>query len=102
MKSPSRPIRSGRLVASVVGAVVVLAGLVAVQVASATTAREAAPATAASAKSSAAAHSCLVMTGSGDTAFTRNFNPYTSSTINGGFVKGAIYGPLIVATAAGG
>jgi len=42
------------------------------------------------------------MTGSGYTAFTRNFNPFTSSTINGGFVKGAVYEPLIVATAAGG
>ena len=42
------------------------------------------------------------MTGSGDAAFTRSFNPYTSSVLNGGFMKGAIYEPLVVATVAGG
>ena len=50
-----------------------------------------------------AAHSCLVMTGSGDPAFVRNFNPYTATTLpSGGFVKGAFYEPLVIATAAGG
>ena len=50
-----------------------------------------------------AAHSCLVMTGSGDPAFVRNFNPYTATSLpSGGFVKGAFYEPLVIATAAGG
>ena len=42
------------------------------------------------------------MTGSGDAAFTRSFNPYTGSVLNGGFMKGAIYEPLVIATVAGG
>ena len=42
------------------------------------------------------------MTGSGDAAFTRSFNPYTGSVLNGGFFKGAIYEPLVIATVAGG
>jgi peptide/nickel transport system substrate-binding protein len=49
-----------------------------------------------------AAHRCLVMTGSGDPAFTRNFNPYTATGLpSGSFVQGAFYEPLIV-TAEGG
>src|SRR5438093_12260657 len=44
-----------------------------------------------------AAHSCLVMTGSGDPAFTRNFNPYTATgRPSGSFVQGAMYEPLII------
>src|SRR5919202_5384140 len=44
-----------------------------------------------------AAHRCLVMTGSGDPAFTRNFNPYTATGLpSGSFVQGALYEPLIV------
>jgi peptide/nickel transport system substrate-binding protein len=44
-----------------------------------------------------AAHSCLVMTGSGDPAFTKNFNPYTATGLpSGSFVQGAFYEPLIV------
>jgi peptide/nickel transport system substrate-binding protein len=44
-----------------------------------------------------AAHRCLVMTGSGDPAFTRNFNPYTATGLpSGSFVQGAFYEPLIV------
>src|SRR5207248_6480945 len=44
-----------------------------------------------------AAHSCLVMTGSGDPAFTKNFNPYTATGLpSGTFVQGAFYEPLIV------
>ena len=44
-----------------------------------------------------AAHSCLVMTGSGDPAFTKNFNPYTATGLpSGAFVQGAFYEPLIV------
>jgi peptide/nickel transport system substrate-binding protein len=50
-----------------------------------------------------AAHKCLVMTGSGDPAFTKNFNPYTAQSLpSGGFVRGAFYEPLIITTAAGG
>src|SRR5919204_637873 len=44
-----------------------------------------------------AAHRCLVMTGSGDPAFTRNFNPYPATGLpSGSFVQGAFYEPLIV------
>ena len=44
-----------------------------------------------------AAHSCLVMTGSGDPAFIKNFNPYTATgQPSGGFVQGAFYEPLII------
>src|SRR5579864_5080468 len=51
----------------------------------------------------AAAHKCVVMTGSGDPAFVRNFNPFVStSTPAGAVVKGAIYEPLIITTNAGG
>ncbi|HVN61076.1 MAG TPA: ABC transporter substrate-binding protein, partial [Gaiellaceae bacterium] len=51
----------------------------------------------------AASHTCLVMTGSGDPAFVRNFNPYTATSLpSGDFVKGAFYEPLVIATAAGG
>ena len=44
-----------------------------------------------------AAHKCLVMTGSGDPAFIKNFNPYTATGLpSGQFVQGAFYEPLIV------
>src|SRR5881227_1998853 len=44
-----------------------------------------------------AAHKCLVMTGSGDPAFTRNFNPYTATGLpSGTFVQGAFYEPLLI------
>src|SRR5919206_346970 len=43
------------------------------------------------------AHRCLVMTGSGDPAFVKNFNPYTATGLpSGSFVQGAFYEPLIV------
>jgi peptide/nickel transport system substrate-binding protein len=49
-----------------------------------------------------AGHKCLVMTGSGDPTFTRNFNPYTATGLpSGSFVQGAFYEPLII-TAEGG
>src|SRR5213592_3032001 len=49
-----------------------------------------------------AAHRCLVMTGSGDPAFTRNFNPYTATGLpSGQFVKGAIYEGLTVSPEGG-
>jgi peptide/nickel transport system substrate-binding protein len=50
-----------------------------------------------------AAHKCLVLAGSGDPAFVRNFNPYTATSLpSGAFVRGAFYEPLIITTAAGG
>src|SRR3954453_5644099 len=43
----------------------------------------------------AAAHKCLVMTGSGDPAFTRNFNPYAGGGLpSNAFAQGAMYEPL--------
>ncbi len=44
-----------------------------------------------------AAHKCLVMTGSGDPTFTKNFNPFTATGLpSGSIVQGAFYEPLIV------
>jgi peptide/nickel transport system substrate-binding protein len=46
-----------------------------------------------------AAHTCLVMTGSGDPAFVKNFNPYTAGGGNlpsGAVVQGAFYEPLVI------
>jgi len=55
-----------------------------------------------SAISKTAAHKCLVMTGSGDPAFVRNFNPYTATGLpSGQFIKGAMYEGLIVVPAGG-
>jgi len=51
----------------------------------------------------AAGHTCLVMTGSGDPAFVKNFNPYTGNTTpSGAVVRGAFYEPLTITTVAGG
>jgi peptide/nickel transport system substrate-binding protein len=51
---------------------------------------------------SVASHKCLVMTGSGDPAFTRNFNPYAGGGLpTNALAQGAFYEPLI-ATSAGG
>jgi peptide/nickel transport system substrate-binding protein len=49
------------------------------------------------AQGTAAAHKCLVMTGSGDPAFTKNFNPYTATGLpSGTIVQGALYEPLTI------
>ena len=49
------------------------------------------------ASSTSTAHKCLVMTGSGDPAFTKNFNPYTATGLpSGTIVQGAFYEPLII------
>src|SRR5213592_4373534 len=62
-----------------------------------------APAAPKSAAAAAAGHKCLVMTGSGDPAFVKNFNPYTSTGLpTGAFVRGAFYEPLIISSVAGG
>ena len=50
----------------------------------------------------AKSHSCLVMTGSGDPAFVKNFNPYTATGLpSGQFIKGAMYEGLVVTPAGG-
>ena len=51
---------------------------------------------------SAAAHRCLVATGSGDPAFVRNFNPYVQGLPSSSFVRGGMYEPLVITTPAGG
>src|SRR6476646_8724884 len=56
----------------------------------------------AAAGAAADSHKCLVMTGSGDAAFTHAFNPYTGPTLNGNLMQGAIYEPLLVASVTGG
>jgi peptide/nickel transport system substrate-binding protein len=49
-----------------------------------------------------AGHPCLVMTGSGDPAFTRNFNPFTATGLpSGQFVRGAVYEGLTVSPEGG-
>src|SRR5262249_42405496 len=51
---------------------------------------------------SGAGHKCLVMTGSGDAAFTRNFNPYAGGGLpTNAIAQGAFYEPLIVTSAGG-
>lgn len=57
----------------------------------------AASAPAATSVRSAQGHRCVVMTGSGDPAFVKNFNPYTATGLpSGSFVQGAMYEPLVV------
>jgi peptide/nickel transport system substrate-binding protein len=47
-------------------------------------------------------HPCLVMTGSGDPAFTKNFNPYAGGGLpSNSIAQGAFYEPLIVVPAGG-
>src|SRR6478609_2597085 len=72
-------------------------------VASAAVATLLATTTTAGAKPVAAkAHKCLVMTGSGDPAFTRNFNPYAGGGLpSNSIAQGAFYEPLIVTPAGG-
>jgi peptide/nickel transport system substrate-binding protein len=49
-----------------------------------------------------AGHPCLVMTGAGDPAFTKNFNPYTATGLpSGQFVRGAVYEGLTVSPEGG-
>jgi peptide/nickel transport system substrate-binding protein len=98
MSRHSRSTR-GRLAVATGGAVL-LAALVVVAVAAARplTAGGAAPL----ARTAATAHSCLVMAGSGDPAFTKNFNPYTGNGLpSGQFVRGAVYEGLMVSPEGG-
>src|SRR5438045_1391125 len=93
MKSRVRSVRFGLRTAGVVGA----AGLIVAFAVQGAAARNAGTAT------RAAGHTCLVMTGSGDHAFVKNFNPFTATTLpSGAIVQGAFYEPLIVSTPAGG
>jgi peptide/nickel transport system substrate-binding protein len=78
---------------------VVLAAAVAGAILAAAAVSSAAPA---KVTAPAAGHKCLVMTGSGDPAFVRNFNPYTATGLpSGQFVKGSVYEGLIVTPAGG-
>jgi peptide/nickel transport system substrate-binding protein len=81
------PLRTTRWVAvSAVAACAIVATIVAAATPAAVD-RAAAP----------AAHKCLVMTGSGDAAFTRNFNPFTGTGLpSGQVVLGAFYEPLLI------
>src|SRR5438874_4914992 len=93
MKSRVRSVRFGLRTAGVVGAAGLLVAF-AVQGAAAKSVGKA---------TRTAGHPCLVMTGSGDPAFVRNFNPFTATASPAGaVVKGAFYEPLIITTAAGG
>jgi peptide/nickel transport system substrate-binding protein len=79
------------------GGTVILGALVAAAIAIA------APSSSKTAVHLYAGHKCVVMTGSGDPAFVKNFNPYTATSLpSGAFVRGAFYEPLIITTAAGG
>src|SRR5215213_1056918 len=55
---------------------------------------------AAPAAKAASGHPCPVATGSGDSTFTRNFNPYSGARLD--FALGGIYEPLVIVTPAGG
>src|SRR4051795_1099244 len=91
MKSGRRSTSFGLRAVAVAGLVVILVALL-VQGAGARSTHHA-----------LSSHPCLVMTGSGDPAFVRNFNPYTATGLpSGAFVKGAFYEPLVITTAAGG
>jgi peptide/nickel transport system substrate-binding protein len=93
MKSRVRSVRFGVRTVGVLG----VAGLLVA------TAVQGAAAKSDAAKGPAPAHRCLVMTGSGDPAFVKNFNPFTATSLpSGSFVKGAFYEPLIITTPAGG
>jgi peptide/nickel transport system substrate-binding protein len=98
-RSAGSPARRLGLAAGVVGA---LAGLVVLVVATVSPAASVRGSVAPSALQRTAAHKCLVMTGSGDPAFVRNFNPYTATGLpSGQFIKGALYEGLIVTPAGG-
>jgi peptide/nickel transport system substrate-binding protein len=88
MKASARPVRPAGKVAGAVGAVALFAVLVA----------QAAPAAHRGATAPTATHACVVATGSGDQAFTRNFNPFNSGSMRD-FTQGGIYETLVISTA---
>jgi peptide/nickel transport system substrate-binding protein len=92
----SRQVRSARHLgpATAIAGAALVSALVIVAIATAASPR--------TNRTAAAAHSCLVMTGSGDPAFVKNFNPYTATGLpSGAFVQGAFYEPLIVVPSGG-
>ncbi|HEY5295766.1 MAG TPA: ABC transporter substrate-binding protein, partial [Gaiellaceae bacterium] len=98
----SRTSRSNRrlgFAAAGVGAAAALTALIVVAIATAASTHSTAATRAAT---TAAAHTCLVMTGSGDPAFVKNFNPFTATGLpSGQFVKGAIYEGLVISPEGG-
>jgi peptide/nickel transport system substrate-binding protein len=95
MSRPSPRSTSASLVAAT-SAAVILAAFVVVAVASAK------PSGVAVKAARLAGHPCLVMTGSGDPAFTKNFNPFTATGLpSGQFVRGAVYEGLTVSPEGG-
>ena len=94
MRRHVRSIRRLPAIAAAVGLTATLAALIGTA---------SVPAATKAAGSTLAAHKCLVMTGSGDPAFVKNFNPYTATGLpSGAFVRGAFYEPLIISSVAGG
>src|SRR5436309_8696657 len=94
MNNPARRARLGLRAAGVIAVAGAVAVALLVQSAGARPAKQA---------KAAATHSCLVMTGAGDPAFTKNFNPYTAQGLpSGAFVRGAFYEPLVISSVAGG
>src|SRR6266498_56509 len=88
-----RSIRSSRRLATAVA----VAGLVGVSILLGSSAAPAATDASGRADAAQAAHACLVMTGSGDPAFVKNFNPFTATGLpSGTIVQGAFYEPLII------
>src|SRR5262249_29036136 len=81
------PLRTTRLVAvSAIAACAIVATIVAAATPAAVD-RAGAP----------AAHRCLVGTGRGDPAFTKNFNPFPATGLpSGTIVQGAFYEPLLI------
>src|SRR5665213_2573668 len=99
MSRTSRSTRRLGFAAAGVGAAAALTALIVVAIATAASTHSTAATRAAT---TAAAHSCLVMTGSGDPAFVKNFNPFTATGLpSGAFVKGAIYEPLVISPEGG-
>jgi peptide/nickel transport system substrate-binding protein len=97
MESSPRSARKALRAFAALATIVCLTALAA-QAASAAHRSGSAPAAAAA---TAAGHKCVVATGSGDQAFTRNFNPFNSGAMRD-FTQGGIYETLIISTAFGG
>ncbi len=99
MQGPRRFPRRRATLTAAVGALAVIALLA---VATASVAARTGSKGPAAVLSASAAHKCLVMAGSGDPAFVRNFNPYTATGLpSGQFIKGSFYEGLVVTPAGG-
>jgi len=98
----SRKFRSTRAGLAAVAGAALLTALIVVAVAAARPLGVAGHAAPLAHAGAAAAHPCLVMTGSGDPAFLKNFSPLTSSALrSAAFVKGAFYEGLTVSPEGG-